>query len=80
MGVISTLRGVRDRLEFVLHVIPCTLCSIIRTSKVTRSACSEAFPLSGPTPRDSWLSPHTRRLIISVKRIGRARGNLGMRI
>ena len=49
------------------------------TSQI-RSACSEAFPFSGPTPRDSWLSPHTWRLINSAKRIRRARGNLGMRI
>ena len=49
------------------------------TSQI-RSACSEAFLFSGPTPHDSWLIPHTRRLINSAKRIRRARGNLGMRI
>ena len=55
-----------------------SLCNDV-TSQL-RSACSEAFPFSGPTPRDSWLSPHTWMLINSVKRIRRARSNLGMRI
>ena len=55
-----------------------SLCNDV-TSQL-RSAGLEAFPFSGPSPRDSWLSPHTWKLINSVKRIRRIRGNLGTRI
>lgn len=55
-----------------------SMCNDV-TSQI-RSSCSEAFPFSGPTPRDSWVSPHTWKVINSAKRIRRSRGNLGMRI